>query len=516
MLVAALVMSLMGQTLAARWQPVWAHHIPARYNTFNFVPTCSFLGRDGQGNVFVAGISSAPVMCLSNLCWTGPTNFVVCLNPAGQVISASGYPIAALSMASGLGAVHVLQANCEVRTIAATGEVTRFKAANLRGSASRQSPQIAVDESDRFYFAAVDDQMDGFAQPPGTNSYAPFSCGFVTRFDTNREIDQVITVGSNLSSITAMNVGKDGSVYIAGKFPNTFQGMPPYATFGTGTNMQSLAAPAGTNHLFLACFAEDGSLKWVKETTDARFTSLAITLNDEILAAGEIRTPTTFAPGVVFGPTGLSDGVLVKYTLEGDFLWARQLGGAGRETWRRVASSTRERVFVAGEITANAFIEGSGRSTALSVVEPSAPDIVAGEFGGDGTFLSATSGGGQRGQWQTDVVCADDGSPIILCTFDKELSAFGTNIIANRAGATTLEFDYVVAKLQKVPAIESVKQMPEGVELIISGPSGASVVLEQSSDLASWTGLWTNSFSDIEISVVRQPRTNSFYRLRLP
>src|SRR3954469_25651321 len=109
-LVLACVVSF--ETMAAQWRPVWLQHIPAK-----FQPNSSFrlarLGIDRDGNVFVTGGVGSTTICVdSNVCFTGPTNFVLCYGLSGQMLAATGVGKHPAAIASLGDRICVLQADC--------------------------------------------------------------------------------------------------------------------------------------------------------------------------------------------------------------------------------------------------------------------------------------------------------------------------------------------------------------------------------------------------------------------
>jgi hypothetical protein len=151
--------------------------------------------------------------------------------------------------------------------------------------------------------------------------------------------------GNNLGN--AIAVDGAGNVYTTGFFRETVDFDPGPGTF----NLTS----AGNNDVFITKLDPMGNLLWAK-----RFGGAGNDVGFDIFVdnAGNVYTTGSFRGNVDFDPgpntfflfsDGEDDIFVSKLNTNGDFLWARRVGGTGDDLGRAIVADNMGNVFVAGQ-----------------------------------------------------------------------------------------------------------------------------------------------------------------------
>jgi len=236
-------------------------------------------------------------------------------------------------------------------------------------SASVMAKSVKVDAAGNIYTAGEFQGTVDF-DPAGPNPGATFTSrngttdAYLSKFDASGNFQWVRTWGSgSTGGNPAQGFGRDaanglaldnsGNIYVAGLYQSTVD-------FGSGFVFTS-NAPAGSNNIFIARFASDGTTQWVRTwggTTGGEGYSVAVDkLNGYVYVEGDWSTsPNTgtvdFNPaGPVSDPHanhGFYDAFLSKYDLNGNFQWARTWGGEGYDDGPGVTVDGTGNVYVGG------------------------------------------------------------------------------------------------------------------------------------------------------------------------
>lgn len=152
-------------------------------------------------------------------------------------------------------------------------------------------------------------------------------------------------IGSEGTTSRAV-VTPDGGVVVAGAF-----GSSPF-TIGTGAEQVTLTS-AGNTDVFVAKYALDGKLQWVRSgggaSTDS-VNALQVLSDGSVVVAGVFSTNATFSGNSITAGGG-SDTFLVRYQADGTLVWARGFGGTGTDAPVSVVELTDGNLALAGTIS---------------------------------------------------------------------------------------------------------------------------------------------------------------------
>lgn len=256
-------------------------------------------------------------------------------------------------------------------TVSAATTAPTFRWAKTWGgnAASVIAKNVKIDAAGTIYVAGEFSGTVNFdpagANPSGTKtSLSGTVDAFLSKLNASGQFQWVRTWGSGPTggdvkrgfgrdAANGLGLDASGNIYVGGLYQSTVD-------FGSGIVATS-NAPAGSNNIFVARFAPDGTTQWVRTwggTIGGEGYSVAVdTVRGAVYVQGDWSTvPNTgtvdFNPA---GPThdlhanhGFYDAFLSKYDLNGNFQWARTWGGEGYDDGPGVAVDTTGNVYVGG------------------------------------------------------------------------------------------------------------------------------------------------------------------------
>lgn len=297
------------------------------------------------------------------------------------------------------------------------------------------------------------------------------------QIDVPTWVDDIGSSSSNCISSTVV-VDQQNNIFVTGFFSNT-------ADFDPTSGVTNLTA-SGTFDTFLAKYTPAGKLIWAKRIGGTDYTqvnSMAIDGNGDPIICGQFDSPTNFNTGTgsaILTPQGY-DAFVAKYDNNGNFIWAKDVGGGQTDYGSHVVTDSKGDVIACIRyestitVNGNSYSGGSGFNGLTIKYDPNGnflwgiavPDpvnsemftavdnqdniLIAGHFTGTDNFnpLGAAytmNGNGNSGFvakytttgsliWansfagvQTDVnVCVDsENDPVVVGTFSLPLNFNGT------------------------------------------------------------------------------------------
>ncbi|MDX1420944.1 MAG: hypothetical protein R3181_13345, partial [Rubricoccaceae bacterium] len=170
---------------------------------------------------------------------------------------------------------------------------------------------------------------DGGTNPDVTLTTRNDFDGFLAKYTTDGDLAWVAQAGGpGQDTGRGVAVTTSGEVYFAGDFEQT-------ALFGTSTELTS----AGSDDAFVAKYAADGTLLWVRQGGGGEGDNawnVATDLEGNAYAVGSFRGVGLWG-GLPLQSRGLSDLFAVKYDPNGTPQWVQQVGGSGSDFGRGIA-----------------------------------------------------------------------------------------------------------------------------------------------------------------------------------
>jgi hypothetical protein len=143
-------------------------------------------------------------------------------------------------------------------------------------------------------------------------------------------------------------VDASGNVYTTGYFENTID-------FDPGAGISNLVAPGSFNgDVFVLKLNSSGNFVWAKKiggTSTEISTAIAIDASSNVITTGNFFGSTDFDPGaatVTLNAVGGQDAFISKLDLNGNYIWAKQIGSLTNETSNELAVDAAGNIHIAG------------------------------------------------------------------------------------------------------------------------------------------------------------------------
>jgi hypothetical protein len=197
--------------------------------------------------------------------------------------------------------------------------------------------------------------------------------------------------GSHEDEGAAICALSDDSMAITGSFGSV-------AVFGAGEPNETTLDEAGdSGDVFVALYDQDGSLLWAQRGGSASLwdhgMGLAPLPDDSFIATGW-HGPASSFDGVTLGSDGRNDVFVIRYTKDGEILWAHRAGGTEfGDEGRAVTVLSDGTIVVTGSFRETATY-GEDTPNETTFTASGEHDIFLARYAPDGTFIGAHHSGG--------------------------------------------------------------------------------------------------------------------------
>lgn len=259
--------------------------------------------------------------------------------------------------------------------------------------------QIEVDRSGNVLIVGLYQTRIDF-DPSKDTSYAYSnvgnpSNGFVAKYSNKGDLIWGLNLGGvGYDFVTSVAIDDSNNVVIGGQFADTVDFNP-----GAGVNL--LYGQSKNSNAFLAKYDSLGKHIWsfaLNSSFSSYTTEVRIDANSNILATGHFSDTADFDPSassanlMAYGGT---DVFLAKYRPNGQYIWAKQIGGSSSESAYSMALSTKGNVFLTGSFRDTAdFDPSSGSATLTSYYQN---DLFLAKYSSNGQYLWAEHLGDSNG-----------------------------------------------------------------------------------------------------------------------
>lgn len=285
----------------------------------------------GQPDAFVAQLDANGV-----LIWRTPivSNFIDWGNGIALDANENVYSTGLFSNTAVLGGFPITSAgglDIFVTKFSTTGVVQW--AQSMGGTGSDVGNSIALDAGGNILVTGTFEATADFA--PGAGVQNLTSAGgsdiFVAKYNPSGGLTWVQSAGGPLNDNGAsIATDASGQIYVTGDFQFTANFCTPVQSFTTG----------GLLDIFVWKLAASGNCLWVRQmggfsspSTD-RGTSIAVDGTGNVFTTGHFREPTDFDPGPLtytLTPASGDDIYISKLDAQGNFMWAKQMGGQAND-----------------------------------------------------------------------------------------------------------------------------------------------------------------------------------------
>jgi len=275
----------------------------------------------------------------------------------------------------------------------------------MGGTGNDQSGSIAVDDAGNVY-------TNGWFE--NTADFGPFqlsSAGgediYVAKLASDGRYLWVRSMGGAAND-RAFGIAVDdaGNVYTTGSFRSTVD-------FDPGPDSFNLTS-AGSSDIYVQKLDAEGNFVWARSigsasTDEGR--SIALDSNGNIFVSGLFSGTADFDPGPdVFNLTsaGNRDIFVTKLDSNGNFVWARAMGGSGTDVSYNLTLDSAGNIYTTGFFSGTAdFDPGPG---SFNLVSAGSSNIFISKLDTDGDFVWARSMGGSNGDQSLDIAVDSAGN----------------------------------------------------------------------------------------------------------
>ncbi|MCX7727179.1 MAG: hypothetical protein N2053_10075 [Chitinispirillaceae bacterium] len=160
---------------------------------------------------------------------------------------------------------------------------------------------------------------------------------FIIKIDTAGKLLSALTFGgSGIDRIFDITIKKDGDFVATGIFQKEMQ-----------IDDTLIAAPVNES-FFVAEFAKDNTLRWVKISSAGEGISVCTNENGDVAVTGIIRGEASFTEGDTIRSLGDQDIFLVYYDKHGNTKWIKRIGANIFETPSRLSFWGNDKIYLAG------------------------------------------------------------------------------------------------------------------------------------------------------------------------
>ena len=173
---------------------------------------------------------------------------------------------------------------------------------------------------------------------------------YISKLDANGAFVWATAIGGQgMNDIKGITTDSVGNIYLTGSFSGTADFDPGSATFNVNSNNSS-------TDVFVAKLDANANLIWVKAvggigTDQGR--SVAVDLEGNVYVTGKFSGTTDFDPGSgMFSLFGYNeDAFVLKLAANGDFIWAKDLGGNQYDEGCDIVADDSSNTYVTGQFS---------------------------------------------------------------------------------------------------------------------------------------------------------------------
>jgi len=328
----------------------------------------------------------------------------------------------------------------------------------IGGTGSDYSRAIGVDGAGNIYITGNFQDTVDFDPGPGTQRLVATpgkSDMFIAKYNPGGDFIWVKQIGAGATSI-GMAVDAAGNMYITGELTATVD-FDPAATVN--------AVPtSGGSDVFVAKYDSSGSHQWAFHAGNSNSArpdgGAAIALDNagNVYVTGYFYSKADFDPSPAPADTanltsngGIGDIFVAKYSNSGSYIWAKNLGGTGRDEGHGIAVDAAGNVYVTGHFIGKAdFNPGTAPAdTVYLVSNNNSADIFLAKLNSSGNYVWAHSIFCKGSSDEGNGVAADAAGDVYLTGIFTDTAYFdqgaGTSGLVANGGSDILVARYDAA-----------------------------------------------------------------------
>jgi hypothetical protein len=227
--------------------------------------------------------------------------------------------------------------------------------------------------------------------------------------------------GENFLSVSgAGDIALDSgnNVYITGSFLRTVD-------FDPGGGEFKLTSTNGSDDIFVSKLDSNGNFVWAKNMGGIRSEysgGIALDSSGNVYTTGSFDSPTADFDPSVGGTANLTsaggaDIFVSKLKGNGDFVWAKSMGGIGTEYGTSIALDTNGNIYTTGQYDNTVDFDPDAGTTA-NLACLGGTDAFVSKLDSNGNFVWAKRMGGSGADWTSDVALDSSGNIFTTGSFE--------------------------------------------------------------------------------------------------
>lgn len=245
---------------------------------------------------------------------------------------------------------------------------------------------------------------------------------FLAKYNSNGSLAWARRAGGKGGDkIQSLVLDGNGFIYVAGEFEDTCY---------WDTIMKVTHGNLGVNNMFVAKYDTSGSVYWVRNLgvggqLHTRGYGVTCDAQGNVYACGGTKGDTYYDNTLLFTTAGDYDGTVVKFDSNGNFGWARRMGGTNSDKAYGIVSDNNGYIYVTGY-----FVGVADFSPTVSLTGAGHTDIFLAKYDTSGLLQWAKQAGDTGFDRGWDITQNINGE--IIITGEFQTGHFGSNMAYSR------------------------------------------------------------------------------------
>ena len=294
--------------------------------------------------------------------------------------------------------------------------------------------EIAADASGNIYITGLFNDVVDFDPGAGTYSLTSFGFydGFVSKFDSSGNLIWARQFGgASLDWGLSVTVDANGNVYSTGSFLGAGDFDPGPGTF--------ILTPLAPNDTYISKLDSAGNFIWAKQLEAELGMDITLDNYGNMYVTGDFNGTNDFDPGsgtYNLTSAGDYDSWVAKYDVSGNIIWAKGMGGTGRD-WGYSVSVDQD-----GNVISTGYFNDTGDfdpdTGIFNMTSAGFEDIFISKLDSNGNFLWAREFGGASSDYGYSIAAGNDGNIFTTGYFINAVDfdpGIGTSILTSAGGS---------------------------------------------------------------------------------
>ncbi len=321
---------------------------------------------------------------------------------------------------------------------------------NIGGSSSETGYGVSVDANSNVFATGYTNSADcNFGGGGGIIASKGGYDVYLAKYDPNGKNVWARNMGGNSTDFVYSNaVDRKGDVYVTGYYAST---NADFNIGGTG----GLITPIGGQDAYLAKYDNDGRFLWIKSIggigNDQGWKVTTDTAGN-VFVAGVFSSAVAYFNPIGFGSVnqiGGQDIFLVKYDQDGNYLWAKAMGGPGADNCTGASTDLAGNVYISGWFGgSNIDFNVGGTGGQVNNTGTSGNDAYVAKYDGNGNFqwVRALGGTGNKTEQAYSVGVDLQGNSYTVGWFSSNTNGFQPDGSSSTYNSTNGSFDCFIVK----------------------------------------------------------------------